>query len=309
MDTETVQLTASDYQMLHAMLMSDDEGQRAQAAGLASKLTPDEHKAFFDYQKDANKGKGERTREDNSILGMPPELAVLSGVGVGRAVVGAASGAVSRAAAGAKAVVAQATPVVKYEATKAALEHMGVPSPLATAAAMMIAGYKKGAKAEPAIAAAEPVAAPAASAPGAPAPVAAAPAPGAPPVPQAAPPSPQSGIAAPSPGPSPAAAALPDQRALNEAALAARRAAYQARMQSAPPPVEAPAAVAPAAGNVKLSGAETKAFLDLMKRGMSGSDAMKNVLMQRELVASLGTPAPTAAQTRFPKGMRGKVTP
>jgi hypothetical protein len=57
---------------------------------------------------------------------------------------------------------------------------------------------------------------------------------------------------------------------------------------------------------VKLSAAETKAFLDLLKRGMSGPDAMKNVLMQRELVATLGTPAPTAAQTRFPKGQRGK---
>lgn len=72
------------------------------------------------------------------------------------------------------------------------------------------------------------------------------------------------------------------------------------------PPVEAAPAVAPAAANVKLSAAETKAFLDLMQRGMSGPDAMKNVLMQRALVESLGTPTPTPAQTRFPKGMRGK---
>jgi hypothetical protein len=80
----------------------------------------------------------------------------------------------------------------------------------------------------------EPTASPAspvASAPAAPAPVVAAPAPGAPPVPPTAPPSPQSGTAAPSPSvPSPAAAALPDQRALNEAALAARRQAYQQRL-------------------------------------------------------------------------------
>lgn len=144
--------------------------------------------------------------------------------------------------------------------------------------------------------AAEPVAA----GPASPAPQAA-PAP-----PVAAPPPPAA--SAPSPVAPPPASGLPDQRALNEAALAVRRAAYQARMSSAPPPVE-PAPAAAAAGNVKLSAAETKAFLNLMQRGMPGPDAMKNVLMQRELVQSLGTPTPTAAETRFPKGMRGKSTP
>lgn len=162
---------------------------------------------------------------------------------------------------------------------------------------------KKAASTSPTASAPVPAApaSPAAVSPAAGAPVAAAPAPAAPPVPPVAPPSLQSG----SGGPSPAAQALPDQRALNEAALAARRAAYQARMQSAPPPVESPA---PVAGNVKLSAAEAKAFLDLMQRGMSGPEAMKNVLMQRELVATLGTPTPTAAQTRFPKGMRSKAS-
>jgi hypothetical protein len=153
---------------------------------------------------------------------------------------------------------------------------------------------------------------PVASAPAAPAPVVAAPVPGAPPVPPAVPPSPESGPVAPSPAaPSPAAAALPDQRALNEAALAVRRQAYQERLKaqtSAQVAETAPAAAPAAAGTVKLSAAETKAFLDLMKRGMSGPDAMKNVLLQRSLVDTLGAPTPTAAQTRFPKGQRGKVT-
>lgn len=99
---------------------------------------------------------------------------------------------------------------------------------------------------------------------------------------------------------------MPDQGALNEAALAARRAAYQERLKTALP-TAAPAAAAPA--NVKLNAAETKAFLDLMQRGMAGPEAMKNVLMQRELVQRLATPTPTAAETRFPKGMRGKVQP
>lgn len=101
---------------------------------------------------------------------------------------------------------------------------------------------------------------------------------------------------------------LPDQKALNEAALAIRRQAYQARTASTAAPEAAAAQLAETAAKVKLNGAEYQAFMSLLKRGMSAPDAMKNVLMQRELVATLGTSTPTAAQTRFPKGMRGKVS-
>lgn len=152
----------------------------------------------------------------------------------------------------------------------------------------------------------------ASSAPAAPAsPVASSPVAPAPPVAvqspltePAPPPTAQSStVAPPQSAPTQAATGLPDQKALNEAALAVRRAAYQARLANtaAPEPAMSPAPTKPT-----LSVAETKAFMDLMQRGMPSAEAMKNVLMQRELVASLRIPTPTAAQTRFPKGMRGK---
>lgn len=163
----------------------------------------------------------------------------------------------------------------------------------------MLAEKAVGAKAEAAPPAPAAPVAPIGSAPAAPAPpIEVPPPPAASAPPPAAPPA--SAAPVPSPEAPPPGNGLPDQRALNEAV---RRAAYQARMKTAPPVVEAPAA--PAA-NVKLSAVETKAFLDLMKRGMSGPDAMKNVLLQRSLVEQLGTPTPTGADTRFPKGMRGK---
>jgi hypothetical protein len=322
METEATPLTTEDYAALHAMLLSPDASVRAQGAGLAKKLTPDEQQAFFDVQKTANAGKGERTREDSSLLGMPPELAIASGIPIARAVAGAGASLGAKATAAAGAAAPQLAAQAKYWGTKLTLMKLGVPSVLAEGVAIAASGIKKGgAKGEPPIAAeptpsapsapAAPVA-PVASAPAAPAPVVAAPVPVAPPVPPTAPPSPESGPVAPSPAaPSPAAAALPDQRALNEAALAVRRQAYQERLKaqtSAQVAETAPAAAPAAAGTVKLSAAETKAFLDLMKRGMSGPDAMKNVLLQRSLVDTLGTPTPTAAQTRFPKGQRGKVT-
>lgn len=163
-------------------------------------------------------------------------------------------------------------------------------------------------------AASEPVAAPVepvASGPGAPVPPSAVPAPPAGPVAPSTAPAP-SAASAPSPGaPSlgkaldggPVVANPSPQQLANEVAIARRRAAYQAQLSSAPP-VPAPV---PAPPPVKLSAAETKAFLDLMKRGMSGPDAMRSIQQQRALIEQLGTPTPTAADTRFPKGMRGKT--
>lgn len=255
-------------------------------------------------------------------LTSPVGLASLAAGGVGIARAGIEGGV----SAGARAAAAQATPQIKYELTKSALKAVGIPEPMAMAAAMFVSGYKKGVKAEPISApsnvapsgvetaqealarrmASAPVAAPSPAVPVEPVAVGpAAPAvPAAPVTPAAAPPQPAA--SAPSPVAAPQASPLPDQKSLNEAALAVRRAAYQARMSSAPPVEAAPA---PVAGNVKLTAAETKAFLNLMQRGMPGPEAMKNVLMQRSLVESLGTPTPTAAETRFPKGMRGKSTP
>lgn len=89
----------------------------------------------------------DRTRPDNSLLGLPPEMAVVSGLGIGRAMVGEGLSAAGRVYAGAKAAAEQATPVLKYEAAKAVLEGMHVPSAIAIPIAIAVSGYKKGAKA------------------------------------------------------------------------------------------------------------------------------------------------------------------
>jgi len=93
--------------------------------------------------------------------------------------------------------------------------------------------------------------------------------------------------------PSAASAALPDQKALNEAALAVRRAAYQARVAAGEAPAT-PTQVAQAvqtvvkAEKVKLTGVETKAAMDLVKRGLSPDDALAAILKQREFLEKMG---------------------
>lgn len=141
-DEQPPALTTEDYQALHAMQISDDPSQRSQAADLANKLTGDERKAFFDYQQSANAGKGERTREDGSLFGMPPELAVVSGLSVGRAIGAAGLTAAGRAIAGLKATAAQVTPQLKYAAAQEAMNAIGVPKRYSIPAALIIAGLK-----------------------------------------------------------------------------------------------------------------------------------------------------------------------
>lgn len=94
---------------------------------------------------------------------------------------------------------------------------------------------------------------------------------------------------------------LPDQKALNMEALARRRAEYQARQ------TEQPAPTTPA--KAKLTAPETKEYMRLILKGKTNQEALDSVLVQRELATSLGLTTPTAAETRFPKGMRGKVPP
>lgn len=97
----------------------------------------------------------EATREDNSLFGMPPEFAALSGLAIGRAIGNSALSAAGRAVAGLKAAAGSVTPVLKYEATRTALKAAGVPDGLASAAAVVVAGYKRGSAAP--VAEAEPI--------------------------------------------------------------------------------------------------------------------------------------------------------
>lgn len=123
--------------------------------------------------------------------------------------------------------------------------------------------------------------------------------------------------------------ALPNQKLLNELAIEARRAKVRLTdatehaaidaVQNGATPKEAvatvarPAASAPAASaaaapvKFRLSAAESKEFARLTRAGKTPTEARDLIEMQRELMSKLGTPTPSAAETRFPKGMRGKV--
>lgn len=95
---------------------------------------------------------------------------------------------------------------------------------------------------------------------------------------------------------------LPDQKALNEEALARRRAEYQARLKA-----EAETPAAPA--KVKLTATEQPEYVRLLSKGMNHQQAMDLIAAQREIQARFGLSTPTRAETKFPKGQRGKYVP
>lgn len=343
-----VALSTDDYQALAGMLMSEDADVRSQGQWLAKKLTPAEQQSFFDVQKEMHRGAPERV--DHVIAdGIPligsisPEMAVASGVPIARAAVGGLAAAAS-------AVGSQVVTQGKYWATKLALEHLGVPSVMAEAAAAAVSsrsGGKGGAKGEPASPQASAADAPhldlskpmrpgslstaqmaereaavaangglnfqmprrggdgrpvkpvsARVAPDGPAaePVASAPV-----VPEPQP-VPSARTAAPPPTaestPSAPTNSLPDQRALNEEALARRRAEYQARVAAEPP--SAPTKFVP-------TPLEMKEYLRLIKAGKTHAEAGQAIVAQRELATRYGLTTPTVDDTKFPKGMRGKT--
>jgi hypothetical protein len=141
------ELTKDDYAALHQMLLSPDESIRMQGQAVAKKLTPAESQQFFDFQNEANKGKGELSREDASVGGMPPELAVVGGVGTAAAL---ARGTFLRH------VVA---PTVAGEGTRRGLKAVGLPHPIPEiggAAAAILTGRALSPSAPSAAAEAEP---------------------------------------------------------------------------------------------------------------------------------------------------------
>jgi hypothetical protein len=98
----------------------------------------------------------EKPRADSAIASGIPLIGsispgeVVGGVGMGRAVVGAmgdtAATTGGRVLAGAKEVVTQTAPIVKYEATKHLLMSAGLPEPVAMPIAMAVSGYQPGKK-------------------------------------------------------------------------------------------------------------------------------------------------------------------
>lgn len=134
-------LTTEDYRHLYEMSISDDAPTRAEASALAKKLTPNEQQAFFDVQKQMHP-QGEIGRKDNSVMGVPPEMAVMAPIAGARALAGVV-GTGGKVAAGTKAAFGSVAPVVKYEATKTGLEKIGVPSSVATVIAAGVSGLTK----------------------------------------------------------------------------------------------------------------------------------------------------------------------
>lgn len=134
-------LTPEDYRHLYEMSISDDAPTRAEASALAKKLTPDEQQVFFDVQKQMHP-QGEIGRKDNSVMGLPPEMAIMAPIAGARAVAGAV-GAGNKVTAGIKSAFSSMAPMVKYEAARTGLQSVGVPAPLATVIAATVSGSGK----------------------------------------------------------------------------------------------------------------------------------------------------------------------
>lgn len=125
----------------------------------------------------------------------------------------------------------------------------------------------------------------------------------------------------------------PNQKLLNELAIMARRAKVRltpeteqaaidlvertgitpaeavAKVTTASPAATAVAEAAPVAGKVRLTAAESKDYIEMIKQGKTRKTAMEAIEAGRAFRDRFGLKTPTAAETRFPKGMRGKATP
>jgi len=263
---------------------------------------------------------GDRPRLDSNMVGIgdqrigepsgiAPEDALMFGQALKR--IGAAGvGVLPKILAATK----EATPIVKYEAFKFGLKTAHVPEPLAIPLAMWLSGYQKGGAAPAAATEAASVteakarfeAARAANdaaktkiatmgtPPAATSPVESVP--GGTPPPGGPPPAP-SAAARPAKSPS---------QMLNEEAIARARAAYQARQAAAP--ATAPATPAAAATKPTMTAPESQEYFRMRAQGKSDAQARDLIQAGRTLNQSLGLATPTAAETQFPKGLRGKAT-
>ena len=244
-------------------------------------------------------------------LTSPVGLASLAAGGAGIVRAAMAEGA---GAAASTAVSSLIAPQAKYWLTKTALERIGLPSSLAEGAAVVVSGIRKGGKAAATeTAATEATAAskaeqasqarfaelkaaqPAQATRTAAAP-ASAPTPSwsqfqgqAPPVEPVPPP-----VDTPPPAPARPANNLPDQKALNEQALADARARFAAKRAAAPPAAAAPAPMKP------LTVDEVKLGETFVQQGMTPPAAMQQVLALRAGLAESSAfgSLPSAAEAR-----------
>jgi hypothetical protein len=146
MPEQTIAFTDEDWARLHQLSTSDNANERALASSLAKKLYPNERQAFFDWQQQANAGKGELTRVDSPdlylMMGAPAARALMGGPGAGAA---AAAGSVAgRIGSRVAAAGAAAAPYVKFQAIKGILDHFGVSPVISEPLAYFASGYKSG---------------------------------------------------------------------------------------------------------------------------------------------------------------------
>ncbi len=93
----------------------------------------------------AGSGAGtERTRADNSLLGMPPEAVLATSLPVVRAMASAGAGLAAKATVAGGVAGDIGVQQAKYWAAKFALTKMGIPAPLAEVAAVLASGYRGG---------------------------------------------------------------------------------------------------------------------------------------------------------------------
>jgi len=112
--TAGLTLGPEDFTQLKALGMSADPTEQDQFKTILGKLTPDEQRQWSAW--------AERNRDDNSLFGVPPELALWGGMGVARGVargaLSAGAGIASRTLGAMQGLIAQGSPWVKYEATR-----------------------------------------------------------------------------------------------------------------------------------------------------------------------------------------------
>lgn len=130
-----------DYTQTYRLMngINGEEG-RKQGAEMLARFTPEQR---ADYEREAKLiGTGLR-REDNSVAGMPPELAVAGGIGMVRAapsILGAGLSMGQRAMGAARV----AGPIVAGEGVRAGLQAVGLPPWLSRAAGFAVAGRAGG---------------------------------------------------------------------------------------------------------------------------------------------------------------------
>lgn len=318
-------LGAEDFDYLVNLSVGSMDGKK-QADALIAKMTPQEKSAFYQYVNANRRAPNADNRVDNNIATGVPLVGSVSpadpvvGLGIANAVksavVDGGAGLLGRTVAGAKELVSQAHPIVKYEAVKATLTRMGMPPDMATVVAMAASGYRQGGKAT---AAEAPAAVP--EAPYGPAsirpsqmspaqiedavfngananvpkvqrglggrpvkPVSAAPTADVPPASAPAVPAPPAAEVVGTPAPAPTPVAPP------------------AAPSAAPPD---PAAV----GRMTLTAPEAAELIRLTKSGKTMRQALELIQAQRDFQARFGLSTPSVAETKFPKGMRGGSQP